>query len=64
MRLGIVSIPRGLPAGEPPARTDGRRMVDQVTALARNVENLGFHGLWVTDAFARGSATLDPLILL
>ena len=25
---------------------------------------LGFHGLWVTDAFARGKPTLDPLVLL
>ncbi len=33
-------------------------------AIARRVEALGFHGLWVTDAFARGKPTLDPLILL
>jgi alkanesulfonate monooxygenase SsuD/methylene tetrahydromethanopterin reductase-like flavin-dependent oxidoreductase (luciferase family) len=39
-------------------------VLEQVSAVARQVEALNFHGLWVTDAFARGKATLDPLILL
>ncbi|MBV9252130.1 MAG: LLM class flavin-dependent oxidoreductase [Acetobacteraceae bacterium] len=56
MRLGIVTIPRHL--------SDDGPIVDQVVALARNVEALRFHGIWVTDAFGRGFPTLDPLILL
>ncbi len=56
MRIGIVTIP--VPAiGGPP-------VVERICTLARDVERLGFHGLWVTDAFARGKPTLDPLILL
>ena len=57
MRIGIVSMPRQLPAG-------GASMIDHVTDIARRVEELGLHGLWVTDAFARGWPTLDPLVLL
>lgn len=56
MRIGIVTIPTPLASGPP--------LVERVCALARDVERLGFHGLWVTDAFARGKPTLDPLILL
>jgi alkanesulfonate monooxygenase SsuD/methylene tetrahydromethanopterin reductase-like flavin-dependent oxidoreductase (luciferase family) len=56
MRIGIVTIPSATDTGPP--------VVERVTALARRVEALGFHGLWVTDAFARGKPTLDPLILL
>ncbi|MFO1028203.1 MAG: LLM class flavin-dependent oxidoreductase [Acetobacteraceae bacterium] len=56
MRIGIVTIPAPLPSGPP--------LVERVCALARDVERLDFHGLWVTDAFARGKPTLDPLILL
>ena len=56
MRIGIVMIPA--------ASETGVNVVEPVTALARQVEALGFHGLWVTDAFARGKPTLDPLILL
>ena len=56
MRIGIVTIPS---AGE-----TGLPLIEQVSALARLVEALGFYGLWVTDAFARGKPTLDPLILL
>jgi len=57
VRLGIVTIHRQLPAG-------GNSMIDHVTSVARQVEDLGFHGLWVTDAFARGWPTLDPMVLL
>jgi alkanesulfonate monooxygenase SsuD/methylene tetrahydromethanopterin reductase-like flavin-dependent oxidoreductase (luciferase family) len=56
MQVGIVTIPS--------AAETGPRVVEHVSALARQVEALGFHGLWVTDAFARGRPTLDPLILL
>jgi len=56
MRIGIVTIPS--------AAESGLRVVEGVSAIARQVEALGFHGLWVTDAFARGKPTLDPLILL
>ena len=56
MRIGIVTIPS--------ATHSGPSVVDHVSTLARQVEALGFHGLWVTDAFARGKPTLDPLILL
>ncbi len=56
MRIGIVTIPS--------AAETGPSVVEHVTAIARSAEALGFHGLWVTDAFARGKPTLDPLILL
>jgi len=56
MRIGIVILPVATQAIAP--------LVEQIGALARDVERLGFHGLWVTDAFARGKPTLDPLILL
>src|ERR1700744_3733368 len=56
MRIGIVTIPS--------ADETGIRVVEHVTTIARQVEEYGFHGLWVTDAFARGKPTLDPLILL
>ncbi len=56
MRIGIVTIPSAAEAG--PA------IVEHVSAIARRTEEMGLHGLWVTDAFARGKPTLDPLILL
>jgi alkanesulfonate monooxygenase SsuD/methylene tetrahydromethanopterin reductase-like flavin-dependent oxidoreductase (luciferase family) len=56
MRIGIVTIPVAAQAGP--------HLMHQVVALARDVERLGFHGLWLTDAFARGKPTLDPLIML
>jgi alkanesulfonate monooxygenase SsuD/methylene tetrahydromethanopterin reductase-like flavin-dependent oxidoreductase (luciferase family) len=57
MRLGIVTIPRQLPPG-------GVSMTDQLVNFGRQVEALDFHGLWLTDAFARGWTTLDPLSTL
>jgi alkanesulfonate monooxygenase SsuD/methylene tetrahydromethanopterin reductase-like flavin-dependent oxidoreductase (luciferase family) len=56
MRIGIVTVPS--------AAETGSNVVGYVTHIARRVEALGFHGIWVTDAFARGKPTLDPLILL
>lgn len=55
MRLGIVCIPRQL---------DGVAVIDRFVEIGHKVEELGFSGLWVTDAFARGTATIDPLVLL
>jgi alkanesulfonate monooxygenase SsuD/methylene tetrahydromethanopterin reductase-like flavin-dependent oxidoreductase (luciferase family) len=55
MRLGIVAIPTAHEA-------DG--LFERAIGFAARVEALGFAGLWTTDAFARGSATLDPLLLL
>jgi alkanesulfonate monooxygenase SsuD/methylene tetrahydromethanopterin reductase-like flavin-dependent oxidoreductase (luciferase family) len=54
MRLGIVTIPRQLPPG-------GGSMTECLVSFAQQVETLDFHGLWLTDAFGRGSTTLDPL---
>src|ERR1700742_4889447 len=56
MRIGIVTIPQAIETGS--------NVMEHVCSVARRVEALGFHGLWVTDAFARGKPTLDPLILL
>jgi alkanesulfonate monooxygenase SsuD/methylene tetrahydromethanopterin reductase-like flavin-dependent oxidoreductase (luciferase family) len=56
VRIGIVTIPSAVECGP--------LVVEHVSSVARQVEALGFHGLWVTDAFARGKPTLDPLILL
>lgn len=58
MKLGIVTIPRRM------AETSGTPVIEQLVSVAQNVEKLGFEGLWVTDAFARGFPTLDPLVLL
>ncbi len=56
MRLGIVTIPRQLPPGV--------SMTEQWITFAQRVEALDFAGLWLTDAFGRGRATLDPLSVL
>ena len=55
MRLGIVAIPTNPEAGG---------LFERAIGFAARVEALGFAGLWATDAFARGSATLDPLLFL
>jgi alkanesulfonate monooxygenase SsuD/methylene tetrahydromethanopterin reductase-like flavin-dependent oxidoreductase (luciferase family) len=57
MRLGIVTIPRRMPPG-------GGSMTENLMSFAQKVEALEFHGLWLTDAFGRGFATLDPLSVL
>jgi alkanesulfonate monooxygenase SsuD/methylene tetrahydromethanopterin reductase-like flavin-dependent oxidoreductase (luciferase family) len=57
MRIGIVTIPREPPPG-------GGHVIDQIVNIARKTEELGFHGLWITDAFARGRPTLDPYTVL
>ena len=58
MKLGIVTIPRKM------AETSATPVIEQVVSIAQSVEKLGFGGLWVTDAFARGFHTMDPLVLL
>ena len=55
MRFGIVAIPTAHEAGG---------LFERAIGFAARVEALGFAGLWTTDAFARGSATLDPLLFL
>jgi len=55
MRFGIVAIPTVREA-------DG--LFERAIGFAARVEALGFAGLWTTDSFARGSATLDPLLFL
>ena len=55
MRLGIVAIPTAHEAGG---------LFERAITFATRAEALGFAGLWTTDAFARGSATLDPLVFL
>jgi alkanesulfonate monooxygenase SsuD/methylene tetrahydromethanopterin reductase-like flavin-dependent oxidoreductase (luciferase family) len=62
MRIGIVTIPVAPTSAE--AVPHATPLVEQVSAIAREVERLGFHGFWLTDAFARGKPTLDPLVLL
>jgi hypothetical protein len=39
-------------------------LFERAIGFAARVEALGFAGLWTTDSFARGSATLDPLLFL
>jgi alkanesulfonate monooxygenase SsuD/methylene tetrahydromethanopterin reductase-like flavin-dependent oxidoreductase (luciferase family) len=56
MKLGIVAMPRTVAAGQSPAA--GLR------DMARRAEQLGYSGIWTTDAMGRGFPTLDPLILL
>lgn len=55
MQFGIVAIPTA---------SDADGLIDRTVAFARRVESLGFAGFWTTDAFARGHATVDPLLLL
>jgi alkanesulfonate monooxygenase SsuD/methylene tetrahydromethanopterin reductase-like flavin-dependent oxidoreductase (luciferase family) len=58
MQVGIVAIPSAANDGGPNA------VVERVVDLGRRVERLGFAGCWIVDAFARGHATLDPLMVL
>ena len=52
MRVHVVNVMRGTPeiAGQ---------TLDRFADFARNVEAKGFHGLWMTDSFGRGRATMD-----
>ncbi|HZT86563.1 MAG TPA: LLM class flavin-dependent oxidoreductase [Stellaceae bacterium] len=57
MRVHVVNVLRGTPdiAG---------RTLDRFASFARQVEERGFHGLWMTDSFGRGRPTLDPIVLM
>ena len=57
MRVHVVNVMRGTPdiAGQ---------TLDRFADFARDVEAKGFHGLWMTDSFGRGRATLDPIVLM
>jgi alkanesulfonate monooxygenase SsuD/methylene tetrahydromethanopterin reductase-like flavin-dependent oxidoreductase (luciferase family) len=58
MQVGIVVIPTA------PREGGLNAVIERVVAYGRRVEELGFAGCWIVDAFARGHATLDPLMLL
>jgi alkanesulfonate monooxygenase SsuD/methylene tetrahydromethanopterin reductase-like flavin-dependent oxidoreductase (luciferase family) len=55
MRIHVVNFLR--PNPEYAGRT-----LDYLSGLARQVEERGFAGLWLTDAFGRGWPTLDPIV--
>src|SRR5207248_1614993 len=57
MRVHVVNVTRPTPdiAGQ---------TLERISELARQVERRGFAGLWVTDSFGRGRATLDPVVLM
>src|SRR5205823_12475094 len=57
MRVHVVNVLR-------PAPESKERTLDRIAGLARQVEAKGFTGLWVTDSFGRGRATLDPVVLM
>lgn len=58
MKLGIVTIPTAAQATGP------RAIIDRVVEFGTRAESLGFEGLWITDSFARGHASVDPLAVL
>jgi alkanesulfonate monooxygenase SsuD/methylene tetrahydromethanopterin reductase-like flavin-dependent oxidoreductase (luciferase family) len=58
MRVGIVAIPSA------PATGGATAVVERIIDFGRRVERLGFAGCWIVDAFARGQAMLDPLMVL
>ena len=57
MRVHVVNVTRPTPdiAGH---------TLDRIVDLARQVEERGFAGLWLTDSFGRARATLDPIVLM
>jgi len=57
MRVHVVNVLR--PEPEMKGRT-----LHRIADLARQVEAKGFTGLWLTDSFGRGRATLDPIVLM
>src|SRR5438045_9766185 len=57
MRVHVVNVMRPNPG-------ETGRTLDRIAGLARQVEARGFTGLWVTDSFGRGRATLDPIVLM
>ena len=57
MRVHVVNVTRPDPAAT-------GRTLDRICDLARQVEAKGFAGIWLTDSFGRGRATLDPIVLM
>src|SRR6267378_1188858 len=57
MRVHVVNVLR------PEPDMKGHTL-DLIAGLARQVEAKGFTGLWLTDSFGRGRATLDPIVLM
>ncbi len=57
MRVHVVNVLRPAPGME-------GRTLDRFAGFARQVEERGFTGLWVTDSFGRGRPTLDPIVLM
>lgn len=57
MRVHVVNVMRPTPdvVGD---------TLDRFSDFARDVEAKGFTGLWVTDSFGRGRATMDPIVLM
>ena len=56
MRVGIVAAPRPL--------DDVTSVAMRLREIGRRAEALDFSGLWITDSLGRGTASLDPLVLL
>src|SRR5690242_7572479 len=52
MKVHVVNVTRPDPAV-------AGHTLERIADLARQVESRGFAGLWVTDSFGRGRATLD-----
>src|SRR5437763_15654686 len=57
MRVHVVNVMRPNPG-------ETGRTLDRIAGLARQVEARGFTGLWVTDSFGRGRATLEPTVVM
>ncbi|HEX3536524.1 MAG TPA: LLM class flavin-dependent oxidoreductase [Stellaceae bacterium] len=57
MRIHVVNVMRAAPG-------ETGRTLDRFAGFAREVERKGFAGLWMTDSFGRGRATLDPVVLM
>jgi alkanesulfonate monooxygenase SsuD/methylene tetrahydromethanopterin reductase-like flavin-dependent oxidoreductase (luciferase family) len=57
MRVHVVNVMRG-------TQDIAGHTIDRFANFARAVEERGFHGLWMTDSFGRGRATLDPIVLM
>jgi alkanesulfonate monooxygenase SsuD/methylene tetrahydromethanopterin reductase-like flavin-dependent oxidoreductase (luciferase family) len=57
MRIHVVNVIR-------PTEGVVGDTLDRFANFARDVEAKGFTGLWLTDSFGRGRATLDPIVLM
>ena len=57
MRVHVVNVLR-----PDPDKTGDT--LDRFSEFARDVEAKGVTGLWVTDSFGRGRATMDPIVLM